>query len=617
MPALRADTQFFDAALRLVSHVFHDRINAAARTSLANDILCVAAGLSSAVLIEQLYPNSNDIDRIQSLFHHGVRFNHLDLLCIGSDHVFIIHRELLLQDIHDYLSESENGLRRVFINVDYLLSQPEIIPGRRYEPLDKYLRKYLLPDIQSRVQSWNQAELCYLPLPAPDRVDDDDDDEVDTTMTFPDIATTTAGLPRYSETATEDPSAGGLSMATLSGWLLGFPVNYVLPTTAHMMARKALKKRERDQTRQQKLAAAKSLHQQQHHGGDQVLPTVKVNHDSTDCSTCIDDGNMSDDGGRFDKYGQGGQSSHPDQDDEVDDEDMEEDSSHNSLANRKLILTHINLSANEDIQNLTDHCLISFSYPASIIDGTTGAEMSSSGGGQLPTAPASPVWFPGGTDERTNPFETTLLLNSPPRSSRTAMPSALPPTPPTSLGSIVPSSCPIVTATKSSPTIAGPSAGVVPSAIFAPSSPSHKASPPHMQSRSRHPLDTTPDSSNSGDDPSSPSNSRHHRHKSSTTADARDHSRSRSRGRSQNRHRRSSSNMGPYHFQCSQEPNSRRSQEKKSEEEDHEPLPQGHPEICAAGRSMLLVLHSRFQRQAIWSTWQIGQQTVTLPVVAL
>lgn len=410
-------------------------------------------------------------------------------------------------------------------------------------------------------------------------------------------------------------------MVTLSGWLLGFPVNYVLPTTAQMMARKLAGKRERNQARQQKLAAAKSLHQQQqHHGDDQVLPTATASHDSTNCSTCINDGNMSDHEGGFDKYGQGGQSSHPDQDDEADEDDEEEDSSHNSLANRKLILTHISLSANEEVNNLTDYCLLSFSYPASILDGrspaTTGAEVSSPDTEQLPTAPASPIWFPGGMDQEMNPFETNIFPNNSQHSSRTTMPSALPPTPPTTLNSIVPSSCPIVPARKSSPTTAGPSAGVVPAAIFAPSVPLHKASSPPAQSRNRHPLDTTPDSS-SGDDPSSSSNSRNHRHNSSTTADARDRSRSHSRGRRQTSHRRSSSCMGDNHFHCSEEPISRRSQEKERVEEDHEPLPQGHPEICAAGRSMLEVLHSRFQRQHIWSTWKVGQQTVTLPFVAL
>ncbi|KAG0305328.1 hypothetical protein BGZ97_001148, partial [Linnemannia gamsii] len=510
MPALTVDTQCFLAASRLVKHIFHDRINHAAQTSLANDILCVAAGLRSAVLIEQLHPNTNDIDRIQSLFHH------LDLLSIGSDHVFVIHRELLLQDIRDYLSGSEHGLRRVFINVDYLLPEPEILPGRRYEPLDKYLRKHLLPYLETRVQCWDQAELHYLPLPAPDCIGDDGDD---TAMAPVESATTAAEPTTYSEIETQDATAGGLSMVTLSGWLLGYPVNYVIPTIARMMARKkvakALKKRER-------------IHyqQRQQQGDDQVLQTATVSHDSTDCSTCIDDGNMNDDGGGFGEHRQGGQSSHPAQDEEDDEDEEEEDSSHNSLANRQLILTQINLSANEDVHGLQDYCLLSFSYPASILDGhslaTTGAENPSPGDDQLPATPASPVWFPGSscssskpvTGQETNLFETCISSNNPQQSYQATTPGALP----TTLAPIVPSSCPIVTARKSSPTIAGPSAGVVPSVVFAPSSPMMQKAPlppPLMQPKSRHPFDVTSDSSSSGggDDPSSSSDTSHnHRH---------------------------------------------------------------------------------------------------------
>ncbi|KAF9376445.1 hypothetical protein CPB97_010810, partial [Podila verticillata] len=110
----------FDGALRAVRFVLQKRINQAAQTSLANDILCIAVGLRSASLIDQLYLNKNDIDRFQSLFHHA------NLLSIGEDHVFIIHRQLLLQDIQDYLSGSSLGLQRVFINVDYRLAKPEV-----------------------------------------------------------------------------------------------------------------------------------------------------------------------------------------------------------------------------------------------------------------------------------------------------------------------------------------------------------------------------------------------------------------------------------------------------------------------------------------------------------
>jgi len=47
------------------------------------------------------------------------------------------------------------------------------------------------------------------------------------------------------------------------------------------------------------------------------------------------------------------------------------------------------------------------------------------------------------------------------------------------------------------------------------------------------------------------------------------------------------------------------------------PLPFSNPDISAAGRSFLTMLHARFQKQSLWKTWQVGQQTVTLPVVAM
>ncbi|KAF9136634.1 hypothetical protein BG015_003065 [Linnemannia schmuckeri] len=183
------ERSYFEDALGIVRTVLHKRINHAAQISLANDILCIAAGLRSASLVDQLFLNENDVDRIQSMFHHSARYNHLDLLVIGDDHVFIIHRQLLLQDIHDYLSGSSQGLQRVFVNVDYHLAQPEIMPANRYKALEDYIRNILLVDVQHRIQNWDQAEYCYQPLTVPDR----------------------------------------LSLVTLTGWLLSYPINYVLP----------------------------------------------------------------------------------------------------------------------------------------------------------------------------------------------------------------------------------------------------------------------------------------------------------------------------------------------------------------------------------------------------
>ncbi|KAF9901814.1 hypothetical protein EC991_005640 [Linnemannia zychae] len=183
------EKSYFEDALGIVRTVLHKRINHAAQISLANDILCIAAGLRSASLVDQLFLNENDVDRIQSMFHHSAKYNHLDLLAIGEDHVFIIHRQLLLQDILDYLSGSSHGLQRVFVNVDYHLAQPEIMPANRYKALEDYIRTVLLVDVQRRIENWDQAEYCYQPLTVPDR----------------------------------------LSLVTLTGWLLSYPINYVLP----------------------------------------------------------------------------------------------------------------------------------------------------------------------------------------------------------------------------------------------------------------------------------------------------------------------------------------------------------------------------------------------------
>ncbi|KAF9986107.1 hypothetical protein BGZ75_002226 [Mortierella antarctica] len=146
------DKDSFEAAMRIIRLALQDRINHTAQTALAN-------GNSS-------------------------RFNQLDLLSIGQDHVFVIHRELLLQDIYDFLSYSPKGLQR--------------IPGNRYKPLEDYLREVLLPDIKQRIATWDEAERVSRPLEIP--------------VT--------------------------LSMVTLVGWLSSYPVNYVHPTRERLEKRK-------------------------------------------------------------------------------------------------------------------------------------------------------------------------------------------------------------------------------------------------------------------------------------------------------------------------------------------------------------------------------------------
>ncbi|KAF9310762.1 hypothetical protein BG003_008137 [Podila horticola] len=282
-PVTDIEKGHFDASLRAVRFVLGKRINIAAQISLANDILCIAVGLRSASLIDQLYLNKNDIDRFQSLFHHA------NLLSIGEDHVFIIHRQLLLQDIQDYLSGSSQGLQRVFINVDYRLAKPEVMPNNRYRAMEDYIRQVLLPEVRHRIESWNDAEVTYNQLPVPNKKE--------------------------------------LSLVTLTGWMLSYPVNYVLPCNA---------------TRRYQRWLAYQQQQQQ----------------STTDADGHDNGYDSDTEEQDEKTTR----------DEDEDEDEDEDSGRNCLANQVLVVTRIHLEPNSEVEGLHNHCLLSFSYPAELAE---------------------------------------------------------------------------------------------------------------------------------------------------------------------------------------------------------------------------------------------------------
>ncbi|KAF9300680.1 hypothetical protein BGZ74_007626 [Mortierella antarctica] len=299
-PVTEIERGHFDASLRAVRFVLGKRINIAAQISLANDILCIAVGLRSASLVDQLYLNKNDIDRFQSLFHHA------NLLSIGDDHVFIIHRQLLLLDIQDYLSGSGLGLQRVFINVDYRLAKPEVMPNNRYRALEDYIRQVLLPEVRHRIESWNEAEVTSKQLPLPNKKE--------------------------------------LSLVTLTGWMLSYPVNYVLPCNA---------------TRRYQRWLAYQQQQQQ--------------------STTDADG-----------HDNGYDSDTEEQDEDntrEDDEDDDEDSGRNCLANQVLVVTRIHLEPNSEVEGLHSHCLLSFSYPAELAERWVDP---SALGPESPLSPAKP-----------------------------------------------------------------------------------------------------------------------------------------------------------------------------------------------------------------------------------
>ncbi|KAG0031124.1 hypothetical protein BGZ81_001727 [Podila clonocystis] len=372
----------------------------------------------SASLVDQLYMNANDVERLQSIFHHTARFTHLDLLVIGENHVFIIHRQLLLQDIHDYLSGSTKGLQRVFVNIDYHLPQPEIMPANRYKALEDYIRHVLLPNIQYRIQTWDLAEQSYEPLEVPHR----------------------------------------LSIVTLSGWLLSYPINYVLPG----------------------------------HGRRYSSGTCSSSSALTYNSINLDECNQNCD----------------------DEEDEEQDNGRNALADQALVITSVRLGPNEQISELREHCFLSFSYPAELAERCGSCESVASVSSSTSSPLASPLQLGSRRNSDDQGEEFLLTPTTPTPEQNQDMDRRM-------------------------------------GRMGIPTPPSNISSPSKSQQRSSQSSDLSP--------------------------------------------RLPSSE----HFDVNR------------------PLPFSNPDICAAGRSFLTVLHARFQQQQIWKTWQVGQQSVTLPVVAM
>ncbi|KAF9966684.1 hypothetical protein BGZ70_001583 [Mortierella alpina] len=521
------DKDSFEAAMRIIRLALQDRINHTAQTALANDILCTAVGLRSASLVDQLLLSENDIARIESIFHHSSRFNQLDLLSIGQDHVFVIHRELLLQDIYDFLSYSPKGLQRVFVNVDYRLPQPEIIPGNRYKPLEDYLREVLLPEIKHRIATWDQAECVSRPL---------------------------------------DISAA-LSMVTLVGWLSSYPVNYVHPT--------------RERSDKRKLEA-----------GD--------NNDNND-----------------------------------DNDDDDQDCGRNCLANQLLVLTSVQLEPSETINGLKDHLMMSFSYPAELAERFMDRSLLSPESPCSPSEPSESCWpgtkasknvrAGGGgsegqvdagdndddedddgqefvdasdaefTEPEGDPEENPSTLGTSGQESAMSSSSENPSSPlkisvtsaattatvPTTLSATSPTTT-TTTTTATTDTICLPDCH--PDCM--PGSLAEATTTTTLQTQfnpqSQPPPQPQPNSS---------------------------------RPRSLQGRPRSHTYAHPEKPVVSR-PRSRRLPSSASYDQN-KPLPFNNPDILAAGRSFLHQLHTRFQKQTVWKAWEVGQEKVTLPVVAM
>ncbi|KAG0225305.1 hypothetical protein BGW41_004740 [Actinomortierella wolfii] len=425
--------------------------------------------MASSSLVDQLFLTSNDVARIQSLFHHSQRFRHLDLLSIGEDHVFVVHRALLMQDIQDYLSGSNKYLLRVFVNVDHRLSKPAMIPGNRCYPLEDYVANVLRPEMELRIQTWDDAERCRSPLPVPRDV----------------------------------------SLVTLTGWMLTYPIIYVIPKSG----RRNIKN--------------------------------MYNHSAID-----DDDQHSDE---TDDEGEG----------DDDDDDLQ---GRNCLANHPLVVTRITLEPNCDITGLREHAFMSFSFPADLDpspnvtcdDGCHGDKTTRS---ELPPARLSLQQPLHNSDSRhpsrTNSTSTQASIRSSISSSSSVDSVSSPLT-------ITPADCERFY----------PDDDDIESAVLSPRSPDDiTVATKHLKIANTAAMASTEEALPLCGNP-----------QASPTMDRTNHQ---------------LELQGAGHAEVD-----------KEEEEQ---------EVCvfAAGRSFLHQLHVRFQQQKIWSTWQVGQETVTLPVVAM
>ncbi|GJJ71504.1 hypothetical protein EMPS_03854 [Entomortierella parvispora] len=165
--------------------------------------------------------------------------------------------------------------------------QPEIMPMNRYKALEDYIRDVLLPEVTARIQSWEQAEQFHNKLAVPSR----------------------------------------LSLVTLTGWLLSYPINYVLPGHGR---------------RYSSGTCGSAGCSPRYEGNMSQFPSLQSNIlQSPDPFLSVD----------------------PDEE-----EDEDQDNGRNVLANQALVVTRVQLEPNERVDGLQEHCLLSFSYPAELAE---------------------------------------------------------------------------------------------------------------------------------------------------------------------------------------------------------------------------------------------------------
>ncbi|KAG0341878.1 hypothetical protein BG004_005868 [Podila humilis] len=397
----------------------------------------------------------------------SARFNHVDILSIGEDHVFVIHRNLLLQDINDYLSGSRAGLQRVFINVDYRLAKPELMPNNRYKAMEDYIRQVLLPEIQHRIEFWDDAELVSNQLPVPDKKE--------------------------------------LSLVTLTGWMLSYPVNYVLPCNATRRYQRWLAYQE-----QQKQSSSQD--------------NINYSYDDYDNGYDSDSEDSNNNNDNKDK----------DNGDDGDDDD-DQDSGRNCLANQVLVVTRVHLDPNPNIDGLRNHCLLSFSYPAEL------AERWADPSAQSPESPLSPAM---------------------PQREKDMHDRGLVPEDQISLGGI--------------DSDRGEEEDEKEEKDDGAKEKQDKEGQDEQQQQGE---EAEPEYEPM---PGAYEPMKYCSHRITTTA-----------------------------------PIPRKKLPRSSTFRGDKPLQFSNPDICAAGRTFLHQIHTRFQKQKLWQSWEVGQESVTLPVVAI
>ncbi|KAF9202079.1 hypothetical protein BGZ49_007748 [Haplosporangium sp. Z 27] len=346
------------------------------------------------------------------------------------------------------------------------------MPENRCQLLEEYVEEVLRPEIEARVISWQREGFTRNCVPAPTKI----------------------------------------SNVTLSGWLLNFPVTYVLPRSCP---------KEKEQRR--------------------------LHHESSD-----------------------------------DDEDDNE-CGRNCLADRELVVTHVQLEPSKGVKGLKDHCLMSFSYPAHL------AEFCKHSSNHTTESPCKlkasrrrsyPSYDDDELEDHDDDNDVYVDASDVAYRSRS--------------GSMANSHESINS--KSTPTI--------PSVVGA----NYKE----------------PDPMFAGDNPSKTN-------KSSTEYPGDDpyqtqtHSQQTYQPRPQLQANGRSISLSDHIPQ--QSSNTR----VKSGVMEHEPVPvaeycgrvgselplPSNEDVYTAGRSFLQQMHNRFQDQRVWKAWEVGQQNVTLPVVGL